>query len=81
MLRQSVYDKTLIKIKLPNDYIIEGIFAPLEPIKNVVQFAQQYISGDIYIFTTPPPVQMSKHLNKTLTEMDCVPSGIFFLGC
>lgn len=80
LLKQPVYDKTFIKIRLPNDYILEGVFAPLEKIQNVVDFANSYILGDTYIFTTPPVVQMSKHLTKTLLEMDCVPSGVFYLG-
>jgi hypothetical protein len=80
LLKQPVYDKTFIKIRLPNDYILEGVFAPLEKIQNVIDFANSYILGDTYIFTTPPVVQMSKHLTKTLLEMDCVPSGVFYLG-
>ena len=29
---------------------------------------------------TPPVVRMEKHLTKTLMDMDCVPSGMFYLG-
>ncbi len=66
LLKQPVFTHTVVKVKLPNDYILEGVFAPLETIQNVVNFTRQYITGDIYIFTTPPVVQMSKHLSKTL---------------
>lgn len=28
----------------------------------------------------PPVVHMIKHKDKTLNEMDCVPTGVFLLG-
>ena len=80
LLKQPVYERTIIKIRLPNEYVLEGQFAPLETIRSVCEFAAQYITGDIYIFTTPPVVRMEKHLAKTLMDMDCVPSGMFYLG-
>lgn len=61
LIKQPVYESTTILIKLPNEYIIEGIFGPYQSIQNVIDFVKKYIDGAIYIYTTPPVVHMNKH--------------------
>lgn len=80
LMKQPVYESTLILIKLPNEYILEGTFGPYETVEKVMQFVESYIEGQVYIYTTPPVVYMNKHRGKSLVEMDCVPRGVFQMG-
>lgn len=35
LLKQKVHKETLIKVRLPNELIIEAYFAPMEPLQHV----------------------------------------------
>lgn len=80
LLAQPFSVESLVKIHLPNDCILSGLFGPCEKIKDVVSFAKEQSLGDHYIFTRPPVVYMNKHLDSTLEQMNAVPEGEFHLG-
>lgn len=55
-----MYKETLIKVKLPNDLIIEAYFAPMETLQSVFDLVAQIVIGDLYMFTAPPKKIMDK---------------------
>ena len=81
LLKQKIYTKSLIRIKLPNSYNIEAYFSPLETLRDVFKFVSDIAMGDVYLFTAPPRVVMKdKEMSMTLQELQVVPTGTFHLG-
>ena len=80
LIKQKVYSETVIKIRMPNEFIIEARFAPLETLERVFEVVAEVVIGDIYLYQSPPVKRMDKHLKQTLQDLDSVPTGSFFLG-
>jgi hypothetical protein len=60
LIKQKIYRETLIKVKLPNELIIEAYFGPMEKLEEVLKFVKTILSGDVYLFTAPPKKVMDK---------------------
>lgn len=60
LIKQQIYKEAIIKIKLPNEIIIEGVFGPLQTVSAVFEFAATILIGDLYMFTAPPKKIMGK---------------------
>lgn len=46
------YNSTVIRIKFPNRYVLQGTFTPNETIKHVIEFVQPYLQNsqnDFYL--------------------------------
>lgn len=73
--------KTVLRIKFPDRTVLQGTFAPLEPISAVEKFVSDYLENpklSFYLYTTPP-----KRILKSedrLVDCDCVPCCILYLG-
>ena len=81
LMKQKVHREAVIKLKLPNELIIEAYFGPLETLQAVFDLASKIVIGDLYLFTAPPPKRMDKNnLKQTLMELESVPTGSFYLG-
>ena len=80
LLTQQVYRQTTIKLKLPNELIVQARFGPLETLQDVFNVLTHIVIGDIYLYQAPPVKKLAKEMHRTLDSMDSVPCGIFFVG-
>lgn len=62
LIRQKVHKETVIKVKLPNEFIIEARFGPLEKLKDVIKLVSEIVIGEIYLFHAPPPKRLDKEM-------------------
>ncbi|CAM6004323.1 unnamed protein product [Sphagnum balticum] len=79
-MKQNVYKEAVIKVRLPNELIIEARFGPLERLSDVFALISSIIIGDLYLYQSPPVKRLDKDLGKSLMELDSVPTGSFYLG-
>ncbi|XP_076175886.1 tether containing UBX domain for GLUT4 isoform X2 [Ptiloglossa arizonensis] len=73
------YRYTIIRIQFPDQFILQGLFRPLETVQTIQNFVKDYLTDpndDFIIFTTPP-----KHIlnsNARLIDENLVPSAIVY---
>ncbi|XP_043262329.1 tether containing UBX domain for GLUT4 [Colletes gigas] len=71
------YHYTIIRIQFPDQFVLQGLFRPLETVQAIKDFVKSYLSdpsSEFLIFTTPP-----KHIlnsSARLIDEDLVPSAI-----
>ena len=75
-----MYSETVIKIRMPNEFILEARFAPLETLGKVFELVTDVVIGEIYLYQSPPVKRMDKEMGRTLQELESVPTGSFYLG-
>ena len=54
---QQVYTTALIRIRMPDDYIIQGTFAALEKVQVIYDFIKENLATperEFYLYETPP---------------------------
>ncbi|XP_076636960.1 tether containing UBX domain for GLUT4 [Colletes latitarsis] len=73
------YHYTIIRIQFPDQFVLQGLFRPLETVQAVKDFVKNYLSdpsSDFLIFTTPPKHVLNS--NARLIDEDLVPSAIIY---
>lgn len=80
LISQQVYKETTIKLRLPNELIIEARFGPLETLADVFTMAAEIVIGEFYIYQAPPVKLLNKEMHRTLDSLESVPFGYFFVG-
>ncbi|KAL4450986.1 hypothetical protein ABPG74_021308 [Tetrahymena malaccensis] len=84
LLKDPVYTKSLIRIKFPQNVILEGNFCPMETIKHVIDFVALNLENPevpFYLFQSPPRQVFDKRFHqKTLDEMGCLPGAVFYFA-
>ena len=62
------HTRTIVKIKFPNDYILQAVFGLREQIKDVYEFVNSMLvdkDREFILYTVPPKMVLSK-MNNTL---------------
>lgn len=80
--KQQVHTRSTIRIKFPDQYVLEGTFGALEKISSVYDFVKQNIvtkEREFYLYETPPKRVLTKMAN-TLHASHMVPSGLLYFG-
>jgi len=75
------YKHCVIRIQFPDRLVLQGVFRPTESITDVHSFIKQYLKNpeiDFHLFTIPPKKILN--IEKTLAEVDCVPTAILHFG-
>ncbi|XP_012231708.1 tether containing UBX domain for GLUT4 [Linepithema humile] len=73
------YRRTVIRVQFPDQFVLQGLFVPLETIQSVKDFIRNYLEnpdGEFTIYTTPP-----KHIlnsDARLIDENLVPSAIIY---
>ncbi|EGR31984.1 hypothetical protein IMG5_098100 [Ichthyophthirius multifiliis] len=84
LLNTPLYTQTTIRIKFPNNIILEALFCPKETIKDVIDIVAKHLENPnipFYLFTTPPRTIMDKrYYEKTLDDQGCLPGANFYFG-
>lgn len=69
LMKQKVYRETVIKVRLPNELVVEGSFGPLEKLQSVFDLVAEVVAGDLYLFDTPPVKRLEKEMGRTLAGL------------
>ncbi|KAM3139728.1 hypothetical protein pb186bvf_008186 [Paramecium bursaria] len=84
LFSKPIYDRTVIRVKLQGDLMLEAKFAPLEQLQKLYDLLKDLIvekDVQFYLYTAPPVQKMNaKYLVQTFEDLDSVPSGLFYLG-
>ena len=73
------YHYTIIRIQFPDQFILQGLFRPLETVQTIKDFVKNYLNdpnSDFIIFTTPPKHILNPEAH--LVDEDLVPSAIVY---
>ncbi|KAL0117570.1 hypothetical protein PUN28_010404 [Cardiocondyla obscurior] len=77
--RLHKYRRTVIRIQFPDQFVLQGLFGPLETIQTVINFIKSYLddpNNEFTIYTTPP-----RHIlnpDARLIDENLVPSAIVY---
>ncbi len=80
--KQQVYTTSLIRIRFPDEYVLQGTFGALEKIDDVYQFVKERLvfqDRQFYLYETPPK-KILKEMNQTLKASRLVPSGMLYFA-
>ncbi|XP_018574322.1 tether containing UBX domain for GLUT4 [Anoplophora glabripennis] len=81
-LRQlNKYKKAVIRVQFPDRTVLQGTFAPVDTIGDVVKFVKEYLedkSLNFYVYCTPPKCILDE--NKRLIELGFVPGAMVHFG-
>jgi hypothetical protein len=80
LIKQKIHRETVIKLRLPNELIIEARFGPLETLAEVFKLAAQIVVGEVYLYQSPPVKRLDKQMHMTLDALHSVPNGSFYMG-
>ncbi|XP_076651501.1 tether containing UBX domain for GLUT4 [Halictus rubicundus] len=73
------YFKSIIRVQFPDQFVLQGVFQPMETVQTIKDFIKDYLddpNSDFTIFTAPP-----KHIldpSKHLIDEYLVPSAIVY---
>ncbi|XP_071862228.1 tether containing UBX domain for GLUT4 isoform X2 [Bombus fervidus] len=73
------YHYTIIRIQFPDQFVLQGLFQPMETVQAIKDFIKCYLidaNSDFIIFTTPP--KRSLNPNSRLVNENLVPCAIVY---
>ncbi|XP_036140946.1 tether containing UBX domain for GLUT4 isoform X2 [Monomorium pharaonis] len=77
--RLNKYRRAVIRIQFPDQFVLQGLFGPLETIQTVKDFIKNYLDDpdcEFTIYTTPPRHNLNP--NARLIDENLVPSAIIY---
>lgn len=80
--RASNFDMIPVRIVLPGEIIVQGIFRPLETVGVIKQFLEDFLSSPIMkyeLFVTPPRIVL-KDNNQTLYDAKLFPAAVIHVS-
>eukprot|EP00762_Andalucia_godoyi_P001050 ANDGO_01943.mRNA.1 Plant UBX domain-containing protein 2 len=81
--RARVYNRTIIRVRLPDGYILQAVFAPAEPMRSVYQFVRDHVENkdvQFELFQTPPRTVFAD-MGASLLSLKLVPAAILSVAC
>jgi tether containing UBX domain for GLUT4 len=81
LINSKVYTKAVIRIKFPNEILIEGNFALMETIGDIYKFVKDNLVDPELNFylTTSPPLKKYTDMKKTIFYENLAPSSIMYI--
>jgi len=79
---QQVYTTALIRIRFPDDYVLQGTFGALEKIDSLYKFVKDHLATperEFYLYETPPK-KIIKEMSATMKATRLVPSGMLYFA-
>ena len=79
--KHKTFTRTLIRIKFPDNFILQGTFAALENIGSIYEFVKEHCAQprEFYLFEAPPK-KVLKEYKKSLSKSNMLPSAILHFG-
>jgi len=77
-----VHTTALIRVRFPDDYVLQGTFTALEKIEDVYEFVRERLvlkDRPFFLYETPPK-KILKEMNITLKASRMVPSGMVYFA-
>ncbi|CAJ0603528.1 unnamed protein product [Cylicocyclus nassatus] len=81
-LRQYTYKYTLVRIRLPDRYVLQGTFGCYEPLSAVREYVAKYLANEAALFSLRNPVKGGEPLgdeSKTLAALGLAPAVVLHL--
>lgn len=84
LLKKPLFIESRVRVRFPNNTILEAKFSPKEPVKNVVDLVKKYLvdpTWDFYLYQTPPVQKITQYVwNKSLEDSEMVPNTLLYFG-
>jgi hypothetical protein len=80
--RQAHHTRTKLRIRFPDNYVLQGTFGAKETLQHVHDYVKQNIVSkerDFYLFETPPK-KVLKDKKQSLFKARLVPMAIIYFG-
>ena len=80
--KQVVHTTSLIRVRFPDDYVLQGTFGALEKIESIYNFVKEHLvyqDRPFYLYETPPK-KILKDMAPTLKASRMVPSGMLYFA-
>ncbi|VDM69825.1 unnamed protein product [Strongylus vulgaris] len=81
-LRQYTYKYTLIRIRLPDRYVLQGTFGCYEPLSAVREYVSKHLANEAALFSLRNPMKGGEPLGdeaKTLAALGLAPAVVLHL--
>ncbi|TNV72829.1 hypothetical protein FGO68_gene15520 [Halteria grandinella] len=82
IVKQPVYTTALVRIRFPDDYVIQGTFGALERLDKVYKFVKENLffqDREFYLYETPPK-KVLKDQTENMKALRLVPSSMLYFG-
>ncbi|XP_011496389.1 PREDICTED: tether containing UBX domain for GLUT4 [Ceratosolen solmsi marchali] len=73
------YQQAVIRIQFPNQFVLQGLFGPLETVQSIKDFIKTYLEHpeeDFVLYTSPPRCDLVA--DKHLFDQNLVPTAIIY---
>ena len=80
--KQQLYTTSLVRIRFPDDYVLQGTFGALERLEEVFKFVKANLFNkerEFYLYETPPKKILTE-MKHTLKNSKMVPSGMVYFA-
>ncbi|KHJ90399.1 PUB domain protein [Oesophagostomum dentatum] len=80
--RQYTYKYTLVRIRLPDRYVLQGTFGCYEPFSAIREYIAKHLANEAVLFTLRNPMKGSEPLSdetKTLAALGLAPAAVLHL--
>jgi hypothetical protein len=80
--KQQVYTTALIRIRFPDEYVLQGTFGALDKLDQVYKFVKEHLympDRDFYLYEAPPK-KVLKDMSQNLKSLRLVPSGMLWFA-
>ncbi|KAF0699409.1 Aste57867_10017 [Aphanomyces stellatus] len=83
MQKKAVFQSTVLRIRFPDQVVLQATFHPNETIAAVVKLLHESLNDDVpafYLYVTPPKQTLNLESTSTLTQLNLVPAALVYLA-
>ena len=82
LMKTPIYVKSDIRLKFPDEQILQGTFSLYEPIGNIYSFIKEYLKdkNDSFNISTTPPLKRYVKMNATIKEEKLFPNILMYVN-
>ena len=82
LMKTPIYVKSDIRLKLPNDQILQGSFGLFETVGDIYSFIREYLKdkNEKFNISTTPPLKRYTKMNSTIQEEKLYPNLLMYIN-
>ena len=82
LMKTPIYVKSDIRLKLPNDQILQGSFGLFETVGDIYSFIREYLKdkNEKFNISTTPPLKRYTKMDKTIQEEKLYPNLLMYIN-